>query len=190
MDAPSDSQVFATRVIGFRGTKRRIVLQDRNGPCPLLAIVNLLSLRGDLLVPLMDTARQTTTAGALINTVASAAGGLSPHQDKGMLAGEVHDCGDVRIEGATVDTDAAHEGDMFYFGHNETNPLPDRRRFAEGTSKLGLFGALNVTTGIPVRISAIGNHNGQTVLLGTHTVQAFKGALTTVRLRGRRPWQK
>lgn len=132
----------------------------------------------------------SVVAATDINTVASAAGGFSPNQDKGMLAGEVHDCADIRLSGATVDIDAAHEGDMFYFGDNETNPLPDRTRSNEGTSKLGLFGTLNVTTGVPIRISAIGNYNGQTVLLGTHTVQTFKGAVTALRLRGRRPWQK
>jgi hypothetical protein len=132
----------------------------------------------------------SAVAATDINTVASAAGGFSPSQDKGMLAGEIHDCGDVRLSGATVDIDAAHEGDMFYFGENEANPLPDKTRSNAGTSKLGLFGTLNVTTGVPIRISAIGNYNGQTVLLGTHTVQTFKGAVTALRLRGRRPWQK
>ena len=107
-----------------------------------------------------------------------------------MIAGEVHDCGDIRLAGATVDIDAAHEGDMFYFGDNEANPLPDKTRTSAGTSKLGLFGTLNVTTGVPIRISALGIHDGQTVLLGTHTVQAFKGGVTALRLRGRRPWQQ
>ncbi len=132
----------------------------------------------------------SVVAATDINTVASAAGGFSPKQDKGLLAGEVHDCGDVRLAGATVDIDAAHEGDMFYFGENEADPLPDKSRGTAGTSKLGLFGTLNVTTGVPIRISAIGTYNGQTVLLGTHTVQTFKGAVTALRLRGRRPWQK
>jgi hypothetical protein len=125
-----------------------------------------------------------------LNTVASAAGGFSPSQEKGMLAGEVHDCGDVRLAGATVDIDAAHEGDMFYFGENEADPLPDKTRSSAGTSKIGLFGTLNVTTGVPIRISAIGNYNGQTVLLATHAVQTLKGSVTSLRLRGRRPWQK
>lgn len=132
----------------------------------------------------------SVVAATDINTVASAAGGFSPAPDKGLLAGEVHDCGDVRLSGATVDIDANHESDMFYFGENEANPLPDKTRTTDGTSKLGLFGTLNVTTGVPIRISAIGNSNGQTVLLGTHTVQTFKGAVTALRLRGRRPWQK
>lgn len=125
-----------------------------------------------------------------INTVASAAGGFTVKQDKGVLAGEVHDCGDVRVAGATVDTDVGHEGDMFYFGENEADPLPDKSRGALGTSKLGLFGTLNLPTGQPIRISALGKRGGQTVLLGTHTVQAFPGAVTALSFRGRRPWQK
>lgn len=132
----------------------------------------------------------SVVAATDINTVASAAGGFTVKQDKGLLAGEVHDCADKRLSGATVDMDAAHEADMFYFGENESDPLPDKSRGSLGTSKLGLFGTLNVTTGIPVRISAIGNYNNQTVLLGTTTVQTFPGAVTALRLRGRRPWQK
>lgn len=125
-----------------------------------------------------------------INTVASAAGGFTPRADRGLIAGEVHDCGDVRVSGATVDTDLAHEGDMFYFGENESDPLPDKSRGALGTSKLGLFGTLNLPTGQPIRISAVGKVAGQTVLLGTHVVQTFPGSVTALSFRGRRPWQK
>jgi hypothetical protein len=125
-----------------------------------------------------------------INTVASAAGGFTVRADKGLLAGEVHDCGDVRLAGATVDTDVAHEGDMFYFGDNEADPLPDKSRGGLGTSRLGLFGTLNLATGTPIRISAVGKYKGETVLLGTYTVQAFPGAVTALSFRGRRPWQK
>lgn len=132
----------------------------------------------------------SVVAATDLNTVASAAGGFSPAPDKGLLAGEVHDCENVRLAGATVDIDAAHESDMFYFGDNEADPLPDKNRTTQGTSKLGLFGTLNVTVGVPIRISAVGKYNGQTVLLGTHTVQAFKGAVTALQFRGRAPWQK
>lgn len=132
----------------------------------------------------------SVVASTDIDTVASAAGGFTVKQDKGLLAGEVHDCGDVRLSGAIVDIDAAHEGNMFYFGENEADPLPDTSRGALGTSRLGLFGTLNVTTGVPIRLSAIGKVGDQTVLLGTTTVQTFPGAVTALRLRGRRPWQK
>ncbi|MBX3189395.1 MAG: hypothetical protein KF819_20395 [Labilithrix sp.] len=124
-----------------------------------------------------------------INTVASAAGGFTVRPEKGLLAGEVHDCGDVRVSGATVDTDAPHEGDMFYFGENESDPLPDKGRAAQGTSKLGLFGTLNLPTNVPIRVSALGKVNGETVLLGTYVVRTFPGAVTALSFRGRRPWQ-
>jgi hypothetical protein len=130
----------------------------------------------------------TAAAATDINTVASAAGGFTISPDKGVLAGEVHDCGDVRLSGATVDTDLPHQADTFYFGDNESDPLPDTSR--RGTSTLGLFGALNIPTGVPVRVSAVGRYNGQLVLLGTQTVQFFPGAVTAFSFRGRRPWQK
>ena len=127
-----------------------------------------------------------------VNTVASAAGGLTVKADKGVLAGEVHDCGDVRISGATVDTDAAHDGPLFYFNTNESDPTPDQSRGPQGlgTSNLGLFGALNLATATPIHVSAVGKSGGQNVLLGYYTVQVFPGAVTALSFRGRRPWQK
>ncbi len=122
-----------------------------------------------------------------VNTVAAAAGGFIPKPDKGVLAGEIHDCGDIRVAGATVDTDVPHEADVFYFGENEADPLPDQQQARSGTSKLGLFGALNFATGVPVRVTAVGKVGGQTLVLGTHVVQMFPGAVTALSLRGRRP---
>jgi hypothetical protein len=132
----------------------------------------------------------SAVAATDVNTVAATVG-FTIKSDKGLLAGEVHDCGDVRISGAMVDTDLPHEGDMFYFGENEADPLPDRSRAPQGlgTSKLGLFGALNFPTGAPIRISALVKHGGVDTLIGTYTVQAFPGAVTALSLRGRRPWQ-
>jgi hypothetical protein len=134
----------------------------------------------------------SSVAATDLNTVASAAGGFTIKSDRGLLAGEVHDCADVRLSGAMVNTDVPPEGDMFYFGENESNPLPDKSRgpAGQGTSKLGLFGALNYPTGKPVRISATGLYKGQTIIVGTYTVQVFPGAVTALSLRGRRPWQK
>jgi hypothetical protein len=127
-----------------------------------------------------------------VNTVAQAAGGFSVKPGMGVIAGEVHDCGDVRLSGAMVDTDIAHEGPMFYFTDKEADPLPDQTRSASGlgTSKLGLFGALNFKAGVPIKISAVGKYQGETVLLGTYTVQVFPGAVTALSFRGRRPWQQ
>ncbi len=125
-----------------------------------------------------------------VNTVAAAAGGFAIDPTKGVLAGEVHDCNDVRLAGATVDTDVAHDSNVFYFGENEANPLPDQSRAALGTSHLGLFGMLNISAGTPIKISAVGLVGGKTELLGTYTVQTFPGGVTALSFRGRRPYQK
>ncbi len=131
----------------------------------------------------------STVAATDVNTVASAAGGFTIKPDKGLLAGEVHDCGDVRLQNATVNTDYRPEGDIFYFNSDETNPLPDKTQ-TDGTSKLGLFGALNYQTGVPIHISAVGMLNGQRTLIGAYTVQVYAGAVTALSLRGRRPYQQ
>jgi hypothetical protein len=136
------------------------------------------------------TYNPSAVASTDVNTVASAAGGFTIDPTKGVLAGEVHDCSDVRLAGAMVDTDVAHESDVFYFGENEADPLPDASRAQQGTSHLGLFGMLNLAAGQPIRISAVGISGGQTVLLGTYTVQTFPGAVTALSFRGRRPFQK
>jgi hypothetical protein len=127
-----------------------------------------------------------------ISTAANVAGGLTADPSQGVIAGEVHDCGDIRISGANVDTDQSHDGPVFYFGANETNPLPDQTRSEgnEGTSVLGLFGAINFAVGTPIRLSAIGVLNGKDTLLGTAVVQTYAGpSVTAISLRGRRAWQ-
>jgi hypothetical protein len=126
-----------------------------------------------------------------IRTVAAAVG-LNVKPGMGLIAGEVHDCGDVRLSGAQVDTDMPHDGPIFYFSDQESNPLPDQTRNSRGlgTSTLGLFGALNVPTGTPIHVSAVGKVQGQDVLLGQYTIQTFPNAVTALSFRGRRPWQQ
>lgn len=134
----------------------------------------------------------TAAAVTDLATVASVAGGFTLKADRGLLAGEVHDCADVRLSGAVVATDVKPEGELFYFDDNEAKPLPNLSRAATGlgTSKLGLFGGLNYATGTPVRISAVGMSHGATTLIGTAVVRIFPGAVTALSLRGRRPWQR
>lgn len=133
----------------------------------------------------------TQAVGTTDPATVTATLGTSVSSTKGLLAGEVHDCGDVRLSGATVNTDYRGETDMFYFGDDETNPLPDLSRTAPGigTSQLGLFGALNYPPGVPIHVSAVGLVNGQRKLIGAYTVQVFAGAVTGLSLRGRRPYQ-
>ncbi|KAF8032940.1 hypothetical protein BT93_D1738 [Corymbia citriodora subsp. variegata] len=46
--AGSSGRVYKTKLIRFRGSDRRIVLQEFDGPCSLVAILNQLLLRGKL----------------------------------------------------------------------------------------------------------------------------------------------
>jgi len=116
--------------------------------------------------------------------------GQAPDATRGMLAGEVHDCGDVRLAGATVGTTVPPQGPLYYSTSDEGNPLLDQT--ARVTSELSLFAGINLPTGQPIRVTAIGDDpaaSGKFLMLGTYVVQMYPGALTTLSLRGRRPWQ-
>ncbi|HEY1694573.1 MAG TPA: hypothetical protein VGG39_20525 [Polyangiaceae bacterium] len=131
----------------------------------------------------------TAVAGPDLQTVAATVG-LTVQPGMGLLAGEVHDCSDIRQFGATVETSAAHQGALLYFTEDESSPLPSLE--AKDTSHLGLFGALNMQPGAPIRVSAVGqdpSNPGQFLMMGTYVVQVYDGAVTAISLRGRRPWQ-
>lgn len=104
----------------------------------------------------------------------------------GVVGGEVHDCGDIRVEFAQVNTNPAPIT-LTYFNDNPDNPLPDMSR-TEGTSLLGLYGALDIREG-PVDVAAVGRIGGRNVSLGWYKARAFAGAVSVVTLRGPRPHQ-
>jgi hypothetical protein len=139
----------------------------------------------------------TAVAGPDLTTVAGTVG-ESLQNGMGMVAGEVHDCSDVRLFGATVETDQPHTGgQMLYFTEDEANPLPSLQQ--GDTSHLGLFGAIDFAPSTPIRVTSLGQcpanadpavcSPGNIVMLGTYVVQAYPGAVTALSLRGRRPWQ-
>jgi hypothetical protein len=103
----------------------------------------------------------------------------------GAVAGEVHDCGDVRLTNAVADIDAPHVITT-YFTSNEDSPLPDQA--ADGTSVLGLYAALDVEPG-PVTVAAGGFVNGEFVTLGQHKVYVYPDTVTSVTFKGLRPYQ-
>ena len=105
----------------------------------------------------------------------------------GAIAGEVHDCGDVRVSGAYVDVSAPRT-DVGYFTDVEDAPLPDPGRTKDGTSTLGLYAAYDMAPG-PVRVSATGSIGGQLTNLGYFDVRVFPDAVTAVTFRGMRPFQ-
>jgi len=103
----------------------------------------------------------------------------------GAIAGEVHDCADVRLTGATVDVDVK-KTIVTYFTSNEDSPLPDLA--ASSTSLLGLYAALDVAPG-KASVAAIGLVNGKVTTLGYHRVTVFPDSVTSITFRGVRPFQ-
>ncbi|MFO0591010.1 MAG: hypothetical protein U0441_25930 [Polyangiaceae bacterium] len=102
----------------------------------------------------------------------------------GAIAGEVHDCGDVRIQNAVLDVNVSRKA-LTYFGDDEAHPLPDLSK--KGTSTLGLYSALDIAPG-PVSISAAGkDKDGKMVGLGFLKVRVFPDSVTTVTFRGMNP---
>jgi hypothetical protein len=49
--ATTEKQCCIVKRINFFGRSVKIVMQNENGPCPLLAIANVLSLRNELKLP-------------------------------------------------------------------------------------------------------------------------------------------
>lgn len=111
----------------------------------------------------------------------------------GAVAGEIHDCGNVRLTNAAVDV-SVNRGALAYFTDNEDNPLPDLTRTQIGsTSSLGLYAALDVVPG-PFTVAATGLVDDgaggkKLVSLGYYHAQVFADAITAVTLRGLRPYQ-
>lgn len=104
----------------------------------------------------------------------------------GAVAGEVHDCGNVRLEFAQVGVSPLPET-LVYFNDNPSNPLPQMGR-TEGTSLLGLYAALDLPPG-PVDVAAVGRVGGSLVSLGWYRVRVFADSVSAVSLRGLR-WQQ
>ena len=103
----------------------------------------------------------------------------------GAVAGEVHDCGDVRLVNAVADIDKPHVITT-YFTSDEDNPLPDQG--ARATSILGLYAALDVPEG-PVTVAAGGFVDGKFVTLGRHRAWVYPDTVTSVTFKGLRPYQ-
>lgn len=117
--------------------------------------------------------------------IAQVAIGQSINPGFGAVAGEVHDCGDVRIVNAVVDIDKPRSA-LTYFTDNEDNPLPDLS--GKATSTLGLYAAMNVSPGA-LRVSAAGITDGKLVGLGYMDLRVFPDAVTSFTFRGLRPHQ-
>jgi hypothetical protein len=103
----------------------------------------------------------------------------------GVLAGEVHDCENVRLVNAVVDIDQ-QKAVTTYFTNNEEHPLPDLG--GRATSTLGLYAAMDIRPG-PVTVAAAGMVGGQYVSAGFFRARIFEDSVTSVTFRGLRPFQ-
>jgi hypothetical protein len=106
-------------------------------------------------------------------------------QGNGVAAGEVHDCGNVRLVGATVGTDVKARA-ISYFTDDEDSPLP--APFATATSTLSLYAAFDVKPGV-VTMSAVGLVGGTVTTVGYYRARVFPDSVTSVTFRGLRPYQ-
>lgn len=123
-------------------------------------------------------------------TIPASAGipaGIAPGH--GAIAGEIHDCGDVRLSFAQVGTSPAPPAPhtITYFNDNPDDPLPQASR-TEGTSILGLWASLDIPPG-PARVVAVGLSGDQIVSGGWFDTCVFADTVSAVTLRGIRPSQ-
>jgi hypothetical protein len=119
------------------------------------------------------------------NAIAQSAIGGPISAGNGALAGEVHDCGDVRLENAVVAIDRPKKI-LTYFSSNEADPIP--KLDATGTSILGLYAALDVAPG-PVTVAAVGKVSGKVTTLGHYRARVFPNSVSIVTFRGVEPFQ-
>lgn len=103
----------------------------------------------------------------------------------GVIAGEIHDCGDVRLINAIADIDRPKRA-LTYFGSDEENKLPDLA--AKSSSRLGLYAAFDIVPG-PVTVAAMGMVNGELVTLGQHKVYIYPDSVTSLTFKGMQPYQ-
>lgn len=102
----------------------------------------------------------------------------------GAIAGEIHDCGDVRLINAVVDVNVQRKV-LTYFGDDEQHPLPDLS--GRGTSSLGLYSAIDVDPG-QASIGAAGKlPDGTMHGMGFLRVRVFPDSVTSVTFRGMSP---
>jgi hypothetical protein len=103
----------------------------------------------------------------------------------GAIAGEVHDCGNVRLSGATVGTNVANES-LTYFDNDEASPLPDTS--ATSTSILGLYASFDIAPG-PASVAALGLVDGKVTTVGYFPAYVYANSVTAVTFQGVWPFQ-
>lgn len=130
------------------------------------------------------------------NTIPTVAIGQTITAGNGAIGGEVHDCDNVRIQNARVDISQPRK-DLVYFNADEDDPLPDTTRRDIGTGRTALYSALDIkvdgAAGTYARVAGTGmipdGESSKLVSLGYFDVRVFPNSVTSVTLRGLRPFQ-
>lgn len=122
-----------------------------------------------------------------IPATAGDVGGIAP--GKSAVAGEIHDCGDVRIYYAMAGTNP-RATTFTYFNGVEEKLYPDLSRAGVGTNLDSLYAAIEVEADRAIWITALAMIEGVGIVnLGWYRARTFPNSLTAVTLRGTRPNQ-
>jgi hypothetical protein len=114
-------------------------------------------------------------------------GGVAP--GRSMVAGEIHDCGDVRVYYVTVGTNPRPDR-LTYFDGQEDKTYPEYGRSDYGTNLDGLYAAIEMDADQTVWVTAVASIPGEGyVSMGWAMARTFADSLTFVTLRGTRPDQ-
>ncbi len=125
------------------------------------------------------------------NLIPMTATGTPINPGRGAIGGEIHDCGDVRVQNAAVEiSGSSSRRALVYFNDDEDSPMPDQSR--DGTGRTSVYAAIDVKAGFQ-RVTAVGlleaEGQSQVVSLGFYDVRVFPDAVTSVTLRGLQPHQ-
>lgn len=121
----------------------------------------------------------------LLPVVAGLPGGITAGE--GAIAGEVHDCDNVRL--SLVQVSVVPAADRFvYFNGSPNQGVPDPRRATIGTDRLGLFAALNEKPG-KVTITTAGALDANLQLTSFGSIDAFvyPDTVSIVNVNGGKP---
>ncbi|HEY4121210.1 MAG TPA: hypothetical protein VGM56_25270 [Byssovorax sp.] len=129
-----------------------------------------------------DVRALATTDYSLIPT---AAYGHTITTGNGAIAGEVHDCGDVRVSGATVNVDLPNAALVYFTGAEDA---PEPIATATSTNELGLYAAFDMAPGT-ITVAALGEVDNATTTLGYFRARIFPDSVTAVTLHGVYPFE-
>jgi len=104
---------------------------------------------------------------------------------RGAAAGEIHDCDNVRIEGAVVEVSPQPERST-YFNGNPNRTLPDSTRLA--TDRLSLYAGLSMPPG-KVKVVAAGvlTDGGALSSLGAFEAYIYADTVSVINVNGGKP---